>query len=69
MAAMGTTCSETAVLGDQIFTDILAGKRLGLHCILVKPINDKKTPFFIIKRLLEKPFIYIYNYRKQMRHK
>lgn len=69
MTAMKTTSADTAIVGDQIFTDIFAGKRLGLHCILVNPIEDKKTIFFIIKRLLEKPFIFIYNNRKKMRHK
>lgn len=69
MNAMGTSLGDTVMLGDQIFTDVLAGKRLGLCCILVKPIRDKKTPFFLIKRLLEKPFLYIYSYRKQKRQK
>ena len=66
MEAMGTTYADTAVLGDQIFTDVLAGKRLGLRCILVKPIKDKKSLFFFFKRLLEKPFLYLY---KKKRHK
>ena len=48
---------ETAVLGDQIFTDVWAGKRAGLTAIMVPPIRDKRTLFFRFKRLLEKPFV------------
>lgn len=57
MECMGSTVDNTVMLGDQIFTDVYAGKRIGLKCILVKPINDKKTAFFKFKRLLEKPII------------
>lgn len=51
---METDLSNTAMLGDQLFTDIYAGKRLGILTILVKPINDKKTLFFRFKRFFEK---------------
>ncbi len=33
---------NTAVLGDQIFTDILGGNRLGLFTILVVPLEGKE---------------------------
>ena len=49
--------ADAAVLGDQIFTDVFAGKRLGVKAILVPPIKDKKTLFFRFKRLLEKPVL------------
>lgn len=42
MELMGTTPAETAVVGDQVFTDILGGNRLGLHTILVVPISKKE---------------------------
>lgn len=58
--------ADTCVIGDQIFTDVLVGKRLGLRAILVPPINDKKTFFFRFKRFLEKPFI-AYFKRQQVR--
>lgn len=67
MTAMDTTVTDTAIVGDQIFTDIFAGKRLGLYCILVDPIEDKRNIFFLLKRLFEKPFIYIYKTRKKKR--
>ena len=54
---------ECAVVGDQIFTDVVAASRLGIKSFLVKPIKDKKSFFFKIKRLGEKPFVAIYNRR------
>ncbi|KFD41482.1 hypothetical protein DK28_0208840 [Peptococcaceae bacterium SCADC1_2_3] len=37
-----TAPEETAIIGDQIFTDILGGNRLGLFTILVVPLNGKE---------------------------
>lgn len=37
MKLMGSTRENTAVFGDQLFTDILAGNRLGLKTILLFP--------------------------------
>ena len=42
MKAMGSNAENTAVFGDQIFTDILAGNRLGLHTILLRPPLSKE---------------------------
>lgn len=42
MAAIGTEPSNTAVIGDQIFTDVLGGNRAGLFTILVKPIHGRE---------------------------
>lgn len=69
LTTLGTTQEETAVVGDQLFTDVLGGNRLGLYTILVMPLS--KTEFIgtrairrlerfvltrLIKRgLLEKP--------------
>lgn len=44
---------ETAVIGDQIFTDILGGNRAGLYTILVVPIASKEFMGTKISRLLE----------------
>ncbi len=41
MKLLGTKRRETAVIGDQLFTDILGGNRLGLYTILVTPINKQ----------------------------
>lgn len=42
MELLGVSPGETAVIGDQIFTDILGGNRLGLYTILVVPMPGKE---------------------------
>ncbi|TDA67723.1 MAG: YqeG family HAD IIIA-type phosphatase [Clostridia bacterium] len=39
LEVLGMTPRETALIGDQIFTDVLGGNRLGLYTILVRPIS------------------------------
>lgn len=63
IAYMKTDIQSTACVGDQLFTDVWAGKRLGIKAFLVPPIKDKRTLFFRAKRLLEKPFLRVY-YKK-----
>lgn len=61
MRAMGTTRKNTALMGDQIFTDILAARLAGLkRTFLVPPIKDKTDWLTQGKRLLEKPILYAY---------
>lgn len=48
---LGTTPEETAMVGDQLFTDILAGNRLGLTTILVNPLT---THEFIGTKLISR---------------
>ena len=38
-----------AMIGDQIFTDIVAGNRVGYHTILVEPLEDRD---FLLTRTL-----------------
>jgi len=42
MAAMGSTATETAVIGDQLMTDIWGGNRCGLLTIWVDPISPEE---------------------------
>jgi HAD superfamily phosphatase (TIGR01668 family) len=35
---------EVAIVGDRVFTDVLAGNRLGLYTVLVKPVNAEGRP-------------------------
>ncbi len=51
---MNTTPDKTVVIGDQIFTDILGGNRLGAYTILVVPISKKEFFWTRIVRKLEK---------------
>ena len=58
MEAMGSKPENTAIIGDQVFTDVLAGRNAGLNCaLLVKPIKDKTNLFFRTKRLMEVPIL------------
>ncbi len=57
LVSINTSKKKAAFLGDQIFTDVVSGKRLGLTTFIVPPIKDKKTLFFRFKRALEFPII------------
>lgn len=52
---------EAVLIGDQIFTDVLAGKLSGIKTILVEPIKPKTTKVEKIKRKLEKLVLKLYN--------
>jgi hypothetical protein len=52
---LGTCPEQTAVVGDQVFTDILGGNRLGMFTILVTPMDGKEFwATRLISRQLEK---------------
>ena len=42
MKHMASNIKNTAMVGDQIFTDVLGGNRVGLYTILVVPIESKE---------------------------
>ena len=50
---MKLSAGEAAVIGDQIFTDVLGGNRLGLYTILVIPISAKEFIWTRLMRRLE----------------
>ncbi len=50
----GTKPENTALVGDQLFTDIYGGNRMGLTTFLVTPIKNDETKFIVFKRKLEK---------------
>jgi HAD superfamily phosphatase (TIGR01668 family) len=64
MRGWGLPREQVAVLGDQLLTDALGGKCLGLRVIIVPPIRDKKTAFVRLKRWLERPYMRAF-YQKQ----
>lgn len=59
MDILGTGRGDTAVIGDQLFTDILGGNRLGLYTILVTPINDHEHIGTRLVRRIEKVFFWL----------
>ena len=50
---LNTKRKETAIVGDQIFTDVLGGNFLGVKTILLTPIKFENTQFFRFKRKIE----------------
>lgn len=51
---MDASPDNTAVIGDQLFTDILGGNRMGLYTVLVSPISDKEFLWTMLVRRIEK---------------
>ncbi|HHV98082.1 MAG TPA: YqeG family HAD IIIA-type phosphatase [Clostridiaceae bacterium] len=51
---MDLELDQVAVVGDQIFTDVYGGNRIGMYTILVKPIHKKESILVMLKRYPEK---------------
>lgn len=62
-----TNNKEIAVIGDQIFTDIIGANRLEMFSILVKPINEKDILITKWKRPIEEKILQ--NYLKKQNTK
>ena len=56
MEQMGVSREQTAIVGDQIYTDILGGNRAGVTTILVKPIRLAGNPGRYLRYAAELPF-------------
>lgn len=56
MERMGVSPAQTAIVGDQIFTDILGGNRAGVTTILVRPIRLAGNPGRYLRYAAELPF-------------
>jgi HAD superfamily phosphatase (TIGR01668 family) len=49
---------EIIAIGDQIMTDVLGSSRVGIDCILVKPIKKKSEKWYTkVNRMLEKSIL------------
>jgi len=64
MKKMKAKRKETAMVGDQLFTDMLAARLAGVRSYIVPPIRDKKKFTVRLKRKLEAPLVRRY-YRKE----
>ncbi|MBR2888676.1 MAG: YqeG family HAD IIIA-type phosphatase [Oscillospiraceae bacterium] len=58
MAQFGAVPEQTALAGDQIFTDTLGGNLCGLTTVLVMPINNHNF-WLKARHVLEQPLIYL----------
>ncbi len=63
MKALKGRKNDTAIIGDQIFTDILGANLAGITAIMVIPIQEEHGSFFKLKRKMEKPIIKKYIYK------
>ena len=54
MKKFGYDLSETAIIGDQLFTDILGGNKVGIKTILINPMSSYDLPITKISRMLER---------------
>ena len=57
----GSKKKSTAIVGDQIFTDVLGGRLSGVKTILLTPIKLEEKISFKIRRKLEKLIFKIHN--------
>ncbi|MDR1260318.1 MAG: YqeG family HAD IIIA-type phosphatase [Oscillospiraceae bacterium] len=64
---LGCCKSRVAVIGDQIYTDILGGNLVGIITILVQPLEREKEWLLRIKRFLERPFLKKVKFEKTLR--
>lgn len=55
LAALGLPASRLAIVGDQIYADVLAGRLAGLRTILVDPSSRVEPWFTRLKRPFETP--------------
>ncbi|MDR3091763.1 MAG: YqeG family HAD IIIA-type phosphatase [Clostridiales bacterium] len=56
-----------AIIGDQVFTDVLAGRRAGFFSVLVRPVSERDELTTALKRPVER--IVIKKYRRSKRRR
>lgn len=54
IAKLGASRKRAAVVGDQVFTDVLGGNLLGMRTILVVPLSETDLPHTLLLRRLER---------------
>lgn len=64
----GVTPEGAAIIGDQIYTDILCGKRAGIKTVAIRPI-DMSNPWRFLRYGTETPFRYLYWRRSKKQEK
>ena len=64
MRLLDCEARQVCVVGDQIFTDVLGAKRLGLMAVYVNPITPKEEITVRLKRVAEAYVLKRYNERQ-----
>lgn len=58
LRALDLNAPEVAMVGDQIFTDVLGARRVGLHTVLVRPVDPhNETRSTRLRRWLERQIL------------
>jgi len=60
LKALGSQRKNTAIVGDQIFTDVLGGNIVGVKTLLLTPIKLETTAGFRFKRNIERLVFKLY---------
>jgi len=66
---LGVQPENCLAVGDQIYTDVFAGRRCGMKTALVRPISLFQKPLYMLRRVGEAPFIAIAALRRKVRTK
>ena len=51
---VGSTRKRSAIVGDQIFTDVVGGKLLGIMTVMVLPLSQSDLPHTLMLRRVER---------------
>ena len=62
MEKMSATPDETVMIGDQVFTDVIAGRLAGVYTIMVERYSSKEIWYVVLKRPLEKIVRFVARY-------
>jgi len=54
LSKVGSDRRRAAVVGDQLFTDVLGGRLLGMRTVLVVPLSQTDLPHTLLLRRLER---------------
>ena len=60
MEIMGTDAKSTAMVGDQVFTDMWCGHNADLYCIMTAPICNRDQLITKVKRGAERQVMKVY---------
>jgi HAD superfamily phosphatase (TIGR01668 family) len=54
LGKLGSSRSRAAVVGDQLFTDVVGGKLLGMVTVMVLPLSESDLPHTLALRRIER---------------
>ncbi|WP_189005983.1 YqeG family HAD IIIA-type phosphatase [Deinococcus roseus] len=54
LKALGLPPEQVAMVGDQLFTDVLGGNLAGMRTVMVSPLSDNALPHTKVTRKLER---------------